>query len=166
MDSFMTALVWAVLIAVIIFFVCRELNCWYWKINDRNSLLQEIRDRLRSIDKKLGGGEESSIQDQPNKVINSKGDEEWRLDGKLHRIDGPAYIHHPGHDDGYKAWYLYGELHRTDGPAIVYSNGEERWYLNGKEIYGKELSSYKESVEQRLKKENHEEERKTDEELH
>ena len=36
-----------VLVAIIIFFVCRELFCWYWKIN-------EIRDLLKSINSSQG----------------------------------------------------------------------------------------------------------------
>lgn len=36
-----------VLVAIIIFFVCRELFCWYWKIN-------EIRDLLQSINSSQG----------------------------------------------------------------------------------------------------------------
>lgn len=35
------------LIAVVIFFICREIFCWYWKINLRIELLKEIRDSLK-----------------------------------------------------------------------------------------------------------------------
>jgi hypothetical protein len=58
------------------------------------------------------------------------GDKEWYLNGKCHRVDGPAieYI------DGAKYWYLNGYPHREDGPAIVYVNGDKEWYLNGERI--------------------------------
>ena len=39
---------------------------------------------------------------------------EWYLNGKLHRVDGPAIIKH----DGKKEWFLNGQRHRVDGPAI------------------------------------------------
>jgi hypothetical protein len=31
-----------------IFFIARELICWYWKINPRVTLLTEVRDLLRA----------------------------------------------------------------------------------------------------------------------
>ena len=59
--------------------------------------------------------------------VDAKGTKQWFLNGKHHRIDGPA-IEYP---DGTKFWYLNGKLHRIDGPAIEYPNGEKHWYLNG-----------------------------------
>ncbi len=74
-----------------------------------------------------------------------KGREEWRINGLLHREDGPALTTFKGT----KAWYLHGHLHRTDGPAMEISEtealsfdegilereGRERnsheWWLNG-----------------------------------
>ncbi len=53
---------------------------------------------------------------------------EWRLNGQLHRENGPAREF----SDGTKSWYLNGKLHREDGPAHVYSDGTKSWYLNGK----------------------------------
>jgi hypothetical protein len=35
-----------VLITIILFLVCREFFCWYWKINQNLALLTEIRDFL------------------------------------------------------------------------------------------------------------------------
>ncbi len=54
-----------------------------------------------------------------NPKINSDGNKSWYLNGKLHRIDGPAIEW----ADGSKSWYLNGELHRIDGPAIELANG-------------------------------------------
>ena len=56
------------------------------------------------------------------------GDRCWRLDGNLHREDGPAIEY----ADGARWWYLNGNLHREDGPAIEYADGTRCWYLNGK----------------------------------
>jgi len=51
----------------------------------------------------------------------------WRLNGKLHREDGPA-VEYPS---GTKCWYLNGKYHREDGPAIEDADGTREWYLNG-----------------------------------
>jgi hypothetical protein len=53
---------------------------------------------------------------------------EWRLNGKLHRTDGPAIER----ANGDRLWYLNGKLHRTDGPAIEHADDYREWYLNGK----------------------------------
>ena len=52
---------------------------------------------------------------------------EWRLNGNLHREDGPAIEW----TDGTKAWWLNGKCHREDGPARVWPNGRKEWYVNG-----------------------------------
>ena len=51
-----------------------------------------------------------------------------RINGELHRVDGPAYEH----PDGTKAWFLNGRLHRVDGPAYEHPDGDKYWYLDGK----------------------------------
>ena len=44
----------ALVVALIIFLVCRELVCWYWKINEISASLKEQeraqRDMLKSLD--------------------------------------------------------------------------------------------------------------------
>jgi hypothetical protein len=59
-------------------------------------------------------------------IEHSNGDTEWYLDGKTHREDGPAvnYINH------FKAWYKNGSVHRVDGPAIINNDGSIEWWLN------------------------------------
>ena len=44
--SIISSLLIALLILLVIFFVCREIFCWYWKINASLGLLEEIRDLL------------------------------------------------------------------------------------------------------------------------
>ena len=60
--------------------------------------------------------------------VNELGAKSWFLNGKLHRIDGPAVED----TDGTKHWYLDGKLHRVDGPAIEDADVEKQWFLNGK----------------------------------
>jgi hypothetical protein len=54
--------------------------------------------------------------------------QEWRLNGKLHRDDGPAHMR----EDGATIWYRNGKKHRDDGPAITTSSGTTIWYQNNK----------------------------------
>ena len=53
---------------------------------------------------------------------------EWKLNGKLHREDGPA----DEWANGTKDWYINGKLHREGGPACEYADGSKSWYINGK----------------------------------
>ena len=70
-----------------------------------------------------------SMSDQkPICKVSPDGTKQWRLDGKLHRVDGPACED----TDGDKYWYLNGKRHRVDGPAVEWANGDKQWYLNGK----------------------------------
>jgi hypothetical protein len=62
--------------------------------------------------------------------VYDNGDKSWRLNGKLHREDGPAVEY----ANGDKSWWLNDEFHREDGPAIEYANGDKLWYLNGNEL--------------------------------
>lgn len=61
----------------------------------------------------------------------------WIIDGKKHRVDGPAKSEW---DDGKKIseeWYIDGKLHRKDGPAVIrWSDGKktiEKWYIDDKQ---------------------------------
>ena len=70
--------------------------------------------------------------------------EEWYINGKYHRVDGPADIFY--YELGIikqEYWYINGLYHRIDGPAYIsyYESGkieEEIWYLNDKESNHKE----------------------------
>tara|TARA_B110000503_G_C6938601_1_gene325889 strand:- start:132 stop:392 length:261 start_codon:yes stop_codon:yes gene_type:complete len=62
--------------------------------------------------------------------VNSCGDKEWRINGLLHREDGPAVEY----ANGDKWWYLNNLLHRTDGPAVELINGVKAWYYHDKYI--------------------------------
>lgn len=56
----------------------------------------------------------------------------WWRDGKLHRVGGPAIVHHK---KGYQVWYYHGRKHREDDlPAFISANGtHQEWYKHGKE---------------------------------
>ena len=64
---------------------------------------------------------------QPKMKVFPSGTKEWRLNGKLHRTDGPGVVW----SNGTKEWWLNGKRHRTDGPAIEWTDGTKTWWLNG-----------------------------------
>ena len=53
---------------------------------------------------------------------------EYTLNGKLHRLDGPALEW----ADGSKVWFVNDRRHRLDGPAIERADGEKEWRVKGK----------------------------------
>ena len=55
------------------------------------------------------------------------GTREWWSNGKIHRVNGPAIEF----ADGTKHWYINGEIHREDGPAVEIAVGNKYWWLNG-----------------------------------
>ena len=68
-----------------------------------------------------------------NVRIDLKGDKFYYKDKArtiLHREDGPAIIKANGNN---VLWYLNGKLHRMGGPAIEYTTGVgyKVWYVNG-----------------------------------
>jgi hypothetical protein len=65
---------------------------------------------------------------EPELFIDENGTERWKLNGKFHRLDGPAIEF----TDGEKHWYMCGKLHRLDGPAVEYPDGEKSWYVDNK----------------------------------
>ena len=69
--------------------------------------------------------------------VSDNGGEEWYLNDKLHREDGPACEW----ADGSKLWYLNGKLHREDGPAVESADGSKYWHLNGKELSEAEFNA-------------------------
>ncbi len=54
------------------------------------------------------------------------GDRLWRLNGQLHRAEGPTVER----ADGTREWYLNDQRHREDGPAIEWPDGTREWWIN------------------------------------
>ena len=70
--------IWTIIIGLVIFIVlfllARELNMWYWKINERISLMQEQNNLLKEFirgSKSPEKGEVESIITMPTKKVNS-----------------------------------------------------------------------------------------------
>ena len=82
--------------------------------------------------------------------------EEYTLNGKRHREDGPSWISY--YDNGnieFESHYINGEYYREDGPAIIYYdlNGNikfKRYYLDKGKLTEQEWFNQL-SAENRLK---------------
>lgn len=70
--------------------------------------------------------------------------EAWYKDDKLHREDGPAYIHKNN-----KVWFYEGLLHRLDGPAVIEGGGPKQYWIHGVRYSPKE---YKREITRRKRK--------------
>jgi hypothetical protein len=75
------------------------------------------------------------MKEQPECKVDQWGTKRWRLNGKYHREDGPAYEG----ADGRKEWALNGKLHREDGPAVEYPDGQKVWWLNDEKVHPETL---------------------------
>jgi len=74
------------------------------------------------------------------------GSKSWYIDGRLHREDGPAVED----ANGAKGWYINDKLHREDGPAIEYADGTKYWYIKGKKLTEKEINKRKRALKGKL----------------
>ena len=68
-------IIWILFLSLLVFVVCRELICWYWKINDTVKNLSEINDKLSTIINKMDKVEEDKNNEikLEEKKIDSKG---------------------------------------------------------------------------------------------
>jgi hypothetical protein len=78
---------------------------------------------------------EAMTQDSPYSLANecvtlSNGCKQWRKDGLIHRVDGPAEVH----PNGSKVWIQNGLLHRVGGPAIEFYPSGNSWYIQGRQF--------------------------------
>lgn len=69
----------------------------------------------------------------------------WK-NGLQHCENGPAeYIFNK-----HKAWFINGKLHRLDGPAIEWSDGRVEYYINGKHYFKNEYFEALDLIEKGL----------------
>lgn len=64
-------------------------------------------------------------EDGPAVIINPL-IKKWYKHGKKHRVDGPAY-----QSGSYEEWWIDDNLHREDGPAVIGGLSRE-WWSHGK----------------------------------
>jgi hypothetical protein len=61
-------------------------------------------------------------------AVETKACKSWRLNGRYHRLDGPAFEY----SNGAKEYWVNNKLHRLDGPAVLNTDGAaNEWWING-----------------------------------
>lgn len=45
-------------------------------------------------------------------------------------------------DNGIKSWWLNGKRHRLGGPAVIWPDGTKAWYINGNHTFEREHDLY------------------------
>lgn len=59
-------------VLIVVFVLLRELNCWYWKINERITLMNEQNDLLRKLTAGYGSQGKIDVNTIPVKPLSSK----------------------------------------------------------------------------------------------
>ena len=90
MESYYSGIITILIIIVVLFFVLREVNCWYWKINERIKLQNEIITLLKQIVYNKQP-DENTIQELPNQKnqkisLTSLSNEEKKIVSNLQNI--------------------------------------------------------------------------------
>lgn len=79
-------------------------------------------------------------------IVYCNGDMEWWVNGKNHRKEGnPSVI-----SKSVKMWRVDGKLHRLDGPAIERTSGYTEYWVDGKPtqltIWNHDLQNYLQNI--------------------
>ena len=59
-----------------------------------------------------------------------------------HNPYGPAHTS----KNGYKAYWIEGKIHRIDGPAVIYSDFEEQYWINHEQLSKEEFELHPERL--------------------
>ena len=65
----------AIIVFVVIFLILREVNCWYWKINERISLMNEQNDLLRKLISGSKYAEKVKVDPSTEKLVENQSEE-------------------------------------------------------------------------------------------
>ena len=89
----------------------------------------------------------NNIQYWPN---GKKELESWNLNGKSHRLRGPAIIlYYKSGKKRREEWRFNGKIHKISGPAIIWYYEQknivehEYWFINDTQLTGRELIEYR-----------------------
>ena len=87
----------------------------------QREMARELRTRIQDA--------QASADLPPDRVVGQgiHARKEWRQDGELHRLGGPAIAGPDTHEE----WYLHGQRHRIGGPAATYTDGTQKYYVRG-----------------------------------
>ena len=93
-EDIIGSLLIVLIVVVVAFLICRELVCWYWKINETLSVLKEIRDLLKH------SSNLSDINSSQSLTLNKNSDEDKPNIEILNTNDTPKGPGGPGHHWG------------------------------------------------------------------
>ena len=62
--------------------------------------------------------------------------------GLYHNPYGPAHMN----KNGYRSYYIEGKCHRLDGPATIYSDGKEEYWINDEYLTKEEFQKHLERL--------------------
>lgn len=57
---------WVIVILIVVFYLCRELNCWYLKINDRKKQMDQMIENQKEIIELLKKERTANTQNREN----------------------------------------------------------------------------------------------------
>lgn len=79
-NNYLQILIIVIIIGIVLFFIFRELNCWYWKINHRIKLMEE-QNRLLNVLVKLKT--EQSLGNKPKSEVSNISDNLLAFDANI-----------------------------------------------------------------------------------
>ena len=86
MEDFGSIIIFLIVLFVIVL-ICRELNCWYLKINARISLMEQMLENQKEMIRLLKGEKGEPAKPEPMKQEEITNLDEW-IQGKEARTDG------------------------------------------------------------------------------
>lgn len=98
----------------------------------------------------MSGERDVEINYHPNGKISSI---DYKVDGQLHSVDGPASIvYMPDGEISSEWYYINGQLHRDTGPAIIFYNEDGtissvQYYFHGTRTDQKTKSAFKSTAQ-------------------
>jgi len=102
-------------------------------------ILDRIKTKVGEIGAGYAGGSEF------NKIVGSSGDlarDANKEDNDDEKVDSSGAIMQIN-QFGSKSWRLNGKLHRVDGPAVIGRDGSRYYYLNGYDLTSREWEAKK-----------------------
>ena len=75
MSNFIIYFIIAIAVLVVVFLILREVNCWYWKINERITLQQETNSLLKFIFSKVSNGSDIVFVSDKDENLNKNSPE-------------------------------------------------------------------------------------------
>ena len=80
--TYLIAGIVSIFISLIVFLICREIFCWYFKTNEILALVNEMTSSLAAIKNYLRGNAANNQKSSPKGQIISEGNNQYRICGR------------------------------------------------------------------------------------